>query len=219
MNRTNNSELITKNLLGFTLVEILVVMAVLSIFGTLVVTIFSRTLTGSNKSQLIGVIKQNGQAVLDKIDKTARNADYVCVSTDNKTLVTVKDGINTRYRFIPSAPLSNPTSSGLIQQDNPTSNQGETTPDFMDRVCGNTSDMINPVVLTDTNAQTGVSVDCVAVNGAPDCGANPVFYRESSEGFMDQVTIKFDLRPGVRIPDAVSSQVGSITFQTTIQLR
>lgn len=213
---------------GFTLIEILVVMAVLSIFGTLVVSIFSRTLTGSNKSQMIGVIKQNGQAVLDKMDKTTRNADYICVSADYKTLVAVKDGINTRYRFIPPAPASNPTSSGLIQQDNPTkqinpaTGQEETDPDFTGRVCGiagNGDPMNNPVILTDTNPQTGVSVNCVAVNGVSDCDTYPIFQRESLEGFMDQVTIKFDLRPGISISKNVSDQVGSITFQTTIQLR
>ena len=80
---------------GFTLVEILVVIAILSVLGVLILTIFTRTLRGSNKSQIIGKIKQNGQSVLEQMDKTVRNSDkVVCVISSN--LVVVKNGIYTR---------------------------------------------------------------------------------------------------------------------------
>lgn len=193
--------------------ELLVVMAVLAIAGTFIFNIFTSTLRGSNKTQVIGVIKQNGQAVLETMDKTVRNTDnVVCISLNKTSLVVVNKGIYTRYRFIPSAPNAN----GLIQQDNPTKqipegqSQEETDPDFEKRVCGDQDPMnrsTNVTTLTDTNLQTGVSVK----NGS--------FTRDESAGFKDQVTIQFEVKPGVGVSPSVSGQIDAVTFQTTINLR
>lgn len=207
---------------GFTLAEVLVVIAILSIIGLIAVTIFTRTLRGVNKSQIISTLKQNGQSVLENIDKTVRNADAVICppvippatkATDN-TLVVRKEGIYIRYRFIASTQSVN----GMIQQDEPDrqdvagSNplRKETDPEFVTRVCLVTDPMSNPVVLTDTNLQTGISVENVG---------NGLFTREKNAGFMDQLTIKFDLTPGKQAPAVVSGQIDPVTFQTTIQLR
>src|SRR5258708_9441813 len=145
---------------GFTLVELLVVIAILSILGVMILTIFTRSLRGNNKSQVIATIKQNGQSVLENIDKTIRNSDnVVCISIDLNTLVIVKDGTYTRYRFVPSSPSIN----GLIQQDTPIkqldrlTSKEETDPVFVNRVCATADPMIQPVVLTDTSLQSGVS--------------------------------------------------------------
>jgi len=195
---------------GFTLVEILVVIAILSVLGVLILTIFTRTLRGSNKSQIIGKIKQNGQSVLEQMDKTVRNSDkVVCVISSN--LVVVKNGIYTRYRFIP------PTSSanGLIQQDNPAKQNvqdsnppsEETDSEFKNRVCTIDDSMSEALIITDTNLQTGVSVE------------NGLFTRDRSAGFLDQVTISFVLKPAVDVSQAVAGQIDPVSFQTTIQLR
>lgn len=214
---------------GFTLVEILVVIAIVSVLGVLILTIFTRTLRGSNKSQIIGKIKQNGQSVLETMDKTVRDSDdVVCpVITSPATVVTsdslmvIKNGIYTRYRFILPG-----TVNGLIQQDNPVkqnvsgTNREETDSEFRDRVCFSADTLVSPITLTDTKSDTGVSVNCVAAaNGEPDCNNNPIFKRDRSAGFMDQVTIKFDLRPGVQASQAVAGQIEAVSFQTTIQLR
>lgn len=192
---------------GFTLVEILVVMAVLAVVGVLILNIFTSTLRGGNKSQIIGVIKQNGQSVLEMMDKTVRGADdVVCVSSDKKTLVIGKKGIYTRYTFID--PAANPAVNGYIQQDNPTTEQ--TSPAFVNKVCSYNDSIADPVAevtLTDTSLQTGVSVE------------NGLFTKDESSGFMDQVTIKFDLKPGIGASQAVAGQIDAVTFQTTIQLR
>ena len=57
------------------------------------------------------------------------------------------------------------------------------------------------------NFQSGVSVE------------NGLFSRDKSAGFMDQVTIKFDLKPGLGASQAVAGQIDPVSFQTTIQLR
>lgn len=204
---------------GFTLAEILVVMAVLSVIGALAVTIFTRTLRGVNKSQIISSLKQNGQSVLENMDKTIRNSDdVVCppvIPTATKafdnTLVVVKDGVYTRYRFIASTQSAN----GLIQQDQPTklpidqaTQKEETGSAFVNRVCiPSASTLPEGIILTDTNPQTGVSVE------------SGLFTREKNAGFMDQLTIKFDLTAGKGALTVVSGQIDPVTFQTTIQLR
>ena len=196
---------------GFTLVEMLVVISILSLVGVLILTIFTRTLKGSNKSQIIGVIKQNGQSVLENMDKTVRSADnVVCVSTpSSKSLVVVKSGIYTRYRFITSSGVN-----GLIQQDSPVkqidpdTQKEETDPQFVNRVCADSDPLLSvPVILTDTNPKSGVSLE------------NGLFSRDKSAGFRDTVRIKFDLKPGVSAPSVVAGQIDPVTFQTTIQLR
>lgn len=227
-----------RNHSGFTLVELLVVMAISAIFGTLMLTIFTNTLKGSNKSQVIGVIKQNGQSVLETIDKAVRNSDSVicpfvispATSGGSDTLVVAsKGGGYTRFRFIPpGAPVSAARGScgnanGCILQDNPTKgpvpssspSRQETDPEFVNRICLADAALNSPLVLTDSNLQSGVSVDCPA---SP-CDINPVFKREKSAGFMDQVIINFNLRPGAGAPSSVTGQISDVNFKTTIQLR
>lgn len=199
---------------GFTLVEILVVVAIVAIMGTVLAAIFVNTLKGGNKAQILANIKQNGQAVLENMDKTIRGADnVVCKSLDGNTLVVVKNGCYTRYRFV--APSQ--TQNGQIQQDNPqpdsstscVTNPPSPTPKniktFTDNVC--TDPMINPNILTDTNPQSGVSV------------ANGSFTLKPEAGFRNSVTVSFTLDHGVEAPTAVAGQIDPVEFTTSIGLR
>ncbi len=233
---------------GLTLVEVLVVMAVLSITGIFILNIFSQSLKGSNKTQILGVIKQNGQAVLDTMDNTIRNADnVVCpyfISGDTAysyTLVTVKDGIYTRYRLISAdanntntttaANIScnntvNPARNSCFVQDNPIKQPispgvEETEPQLVARICNEADPLLSTaVLLTDNNPQTGIAVNCVTGSCAPlPNSANAIFVRDRSSGFKDQVTIRFIAKPGVSAPAAVAGQIDPVTFRTTINLR
>lgn len=204
---------------GFTLVELLVVMAVLSFFGILILVIFTRTLKGGNKAQMIGVIKQNGQAVLEVMDKTIREADrVVCVNNNDiaahgKTIVVIRDGNYTRYRFIKPAPDPNPTANGTIQQDVftlPSTPPPGSNPDyyyirdFERLLCDVPSEGAQNI--TDNNSQTGVSVISASFT-------NPV------NGYKDTAEIEFKIGPGVKAARAIADQVDPVTFQTTVQLR
>lgn len=206
---------------GFTLVEMLVVIAILSIVGTLILSIFTRTLQGNNKAQIIGIIKQNGQSILETMDKTIRNADHlVCISTStnpsigNATLVVVKDGLYTRFRFIQPQPSGNPTANGFIEWESfnlPTSPPPGADPrlyirDFDRTVCNLPSS--NPVKLTDTNTQKGVSV------------VSLTFTEETPQaGYKNIVNVSFVLKAGLQAPAAIAGQIDPVDFQTTIQLR
>lgn len=194
---------------AFTLAEVLVVIAVVSIVGTALVAIFINTLRGSNKSQILGVIKQNGQEVLETMDKTIRNSDdVICPDSTGDILVIVKDGIFTRYRYVAPLPALSPTANGYIQQDSPVKG-AESDASFVARVCSPVDPKITPITLTDTNTQSGVSTKVIST----------LFARSTLAGFKDSVTVQFNLGPGVSAPSVVASQIDPITFQTTVQLR
>ena len=59
---------------GFTLPELLVVIAVLSLLGILSLTIFIRSLRANNKSQILLTIKQNGQTAMNTMSKAVRDS-------------------------------------------------------------------------------------------------------------------------------------------------
>lgn len=208
---------------GFTLVELLVVIAILSFLGAMILSIFTSSLKGSNKSQIISVIKENGQSVLDSMDKNIRNSDrVVCVINTippGPTLVSVKQGIYTRYRLIATSQISN----GYITQETlnlpssppPSSDPNLYVRDFENTVCNDPSQSFQ--ILTDTSTQTGVSADCFGT--PPDCNTNKPFARSKSAGFKDQITIKFVLKPGISAPSSVAGQIDPVVFQTSIDLR
>lgn len=195
---------------GFTLMELLVSIAVLSVIGVIFLVVFSNSLRGGNKAQIVLAIKQNGQAVLETIDKTIREADNVIcpvivspyTSAQSTNLVIVKDGIYTRYRF---EVISN--ENGLIKQDNPVK-QAETDTGFINRVCS-VNDLMSSqaIILTDTNSKTGVSI------------SGGLFTRSKQTGFKDVVTIQFDVGPGAGVIAGTSFSVDPVNFKTTIQLR
>ena len=209
---------------GFTLVEMLVVIAVVAVVGVIITTIFIRSLRGSNKAQIISSIKQNGQLVLENIDKTIRNADnLVCISSnaDNTvyTMIVEKNGLYTRYRIAPPPNNTVPDIclvNGCIAYDNPTketveqTGKQETSPEFVDRVCVVTANMKQATVLTDTNAQSGVQIKSGSFT-EPD--------KDKKAGFKRAVKINLVLVPGVQAPSAVVGQIDPVTFETTIQLR
>lgn len=191
---------------GFTLAEILVVVAITAIVGTILVLIFTNTLRGSAKAQILSAIKQNGQAVLESMDKTIRNADdVICVSNPPNTLVVVKENVYTRYRIVLStdgvstAPTSCTGSgkNGCIVQDNP--------PSPPQGMCDDSMPLAN--ILTDSDTKTGVSV----VSGS--------FSSSKLAGYNTAITVEFKLKPGAGAPAVITGQIDPVAFQTTIELR
>lgn len=196
---------------GFTLAEVLVVMAIVSIMGVLLTEIFFRSLRGGNKANLISSLKQNGQSVLESMDKSIRNSDLiVCPQISGgqasaDTLVILDDGIYTRYKFIKETLQQN----GKIERDNPKLLEGEPLKDFLNIICSPSDLLENPVTLTDTNPETGISINY----------DKSKFVREKKSGFKDIVTVEFEIQAGVKVPKAISQSVDPLLFKTTIELR
>lgn len=200
---------------GFTLVEILVVIAVVAILGIMVTEIFISSLRGSDKAKVLATIKQNGQAVLETMDKTVRSSDVVVCplipafegsSPPSDTLVIVRNGVYTRYRFTPEN--SSGAVNGMVAQDSPQITAPEPVESFINRICQSSDPLVQPIILTDTNPKSGVSLQT---------GAR--FIRNKRSGFKDIVNFSFTLKPGVEAASSVLSQTDPVEFTTSIELR
>lgn len=83
----------TKNYLGFSLIEMLVVVVIFAVVGTIVVQMFFSSLKGGSKSNVLAIVKQNGDYALTVMERMIRNSkkvEYCPVvppDTDRKTLV------------------------------------------------------------------------------------------------------------------------------------
>lgn len=181
---------------GFTLVELVVALAILVIMASVLFQIYSNTLRGSNKAQVLASIKQNSQQAIDLMSKTIKSSvKVICVATDRSQIVTFQNGVYTRFGFFVPDTLT--PANGYIYQDNVAN-------------CSNIKDT-SAQILTDTNLNTGVSIDATALSDG--------FLVNSSAGFSDLVIIKFRANPGLGIASAFTNQIDSVYFQTTVALR
>ena len=198
---------------GFTLVEIIVVLAIMAILGLVLTQIFYSTLRGGSKAQVSSIVKQNGQAAVEAIDKTIRSADKVvnlCPSpfgvhgsaveigldctTNCSAIVIIKNKVYTRFLYVPAD--SSDTNNGYIVMDTLTSPSE----------CLNSTFGSDLSILTDKNAKTGVSIE------------SGIFSLSRLVGTEDVVTIGFSVMPGSGIQSAYPDVIGT-PFKTTVKLR
>ena len=67
---------------GYTLIEFLVVLGILLLAGGSALLFLNSVLHGSNQANVVSEVKQNGQVVLDSLERQIRNArDVACVSS------------------------------------------------------------------------------------------------------------------------------------------
>lgn len=196
---------------GFTIVELLVVVGLLAVVGTVLTDIFLRSLRGGNKAEVIARMKQNGQATMDHMGGVIRSANsVVCPQTSISrpsvtadTVAVEKDGTYTRFRFL--SPTS--SESGKIVQDHPAFTSGSFS-QFLVDICSNANySGTSTVAISDTNTKTGVSI----ING--------VFIRNQQSGVKDTVNLSFDVKHGIFTPDIFIDQIDPVTFRTTVELR
>lgn len=210
------------NSFGFTLVEMLVVIAILAVMGGVLTEVFVRTLRANNKSQVLSLIKQNGQNAFEEMDKAVRNSQTVlCPYTSNtpsKILVISKKSeiapyASELFRFTYIAPTG--SSNGYITQDTPSD------PNFNPQSDAQCASSVGTVTnLTNNNAQTGVSVQAVNANDVPLNGVNDgPFTRIITPGSKDTVSFSFTVGPGVQSPTAVTGQIDPVEFKTIVVLR
>lgn len=185
---------------AFTLVEILVVISIMAVVGIILTEVFIRSLRGGNKAEVLAILKQNGQSVLENIDKNIRNSDnIICVDGPGDLLVIEKGGLYTRYRYV----------QGQLLEDHLTLASNVPQTQFLIDACANVNYAdVAPAGLTD--------FEKVIVSSPPN---SKIFTTLKSSGFKAIVTINFLLKPGGSIPKNVADQVDPVPFVTTIQVR
>jgi len=99
MRVAKSEELKAKNL-GYTLIELMIVVTVMAVVAVVAVNLFLSTLIGGGKSRALSVVKQNGDFALTQMEKMIRNAKelttnnegFVCDTDMNSLGVINSDG-------------------------------------------------------------------------------------------------------------------------------
>lgn len=200
---------------GFTLIELLVVLGILSLTVSSTLLFLTSVLRGSNKGNVIAEVKQNGQVVLESVERQIRNA----VDAQKVKDVNGNDVINTIK---------------LIRQDQEPFylkcfSQGATYNGYIGTVVSSTTDPAGPsdgsyIALTNkSDTISGVNIDCYS---DPTCLLDVI---PASSGITSPpiVSICFYATQGIDAPSRQDFQVKDpnnpnskgIKFQTTISLR
>lgn len=81
-----------KNTKGFTLVELLVVTAIIGILSVVSATTISNILRSQNKTTIVNEIRQNGNLLIDKFERDVRQASGVSSTSVTEIELTVDAG-------------------------------------------------------------------------------------------------------------------------------
>lgn len=197
---------------GFSLIEALITIMVVGVLGLALAGLISRAFQSDTKTELIGEVKQNGQIVLNEMDRVFKNSEAVICPTSGVSssviAVQTKDqGRFIRYFIVPESQTKN----GYIARQQFDSLINPNTVDLcrFDQTYTETSPA--PVVITNNLSSSAISVK----SGS--------FAVDKSAGFKDTVTIIFSLGAKIKSGSAFENLVGgpsnSVEFKTSVQLR
>lgn len=132
--------------LGYSLVETIVMIAILAVVGVILTDTVTQIFRGQNKSAILNQVKQNGQTALNQVAGVIKNADrVVCLPSSGDRIVLSSQGAYTRIMFYPTTSSDSP----YIGLDNP---DPLSTTDACSQPAGTVSK------LTDSDPVTGLSV-------------------------------------------------------------
>src|SRR3990167_7980737 len=179
---------------GFTLLEFLVVIGLLSITIGSILLFLTSVLKGTNQANITSEVKQNGQVVLDTLESQIRNAtDADCMLGENDNCTDL------RLLRVNADPLR-------IRCVNPV---GQTANGRIEIASSALDDPTNYTSITNTDIKSGVSITY--------CKFNIVL---SSGGVSSPpiVAVEFTISQGVAAVSR-SDYLANVKFQTTISLR
>jgi len=89
---------------GFTLIELLISITIIMLVGTMIIVVFFSVLRGTNKSQVLISIRQNGNFALSQMSREIRQAEQaVCsLSSDSVQITSARDQSVTTYQCTPT---------------------------------------------------------------------------------------------------------------------
>lgn len=208
--------------LGFTLVELIIVISITTLLGLILTDVLIETLRGETKVKVVSQTKQNGQLVLERLVNMIRQGEkIICAGdswSDKDTLIIFNQGTYTRFRYVAPSPGTPTPKNGFIASDTFNADQyptGVIDQSECEESSGTSSTLIHsPVFLTDLSTTEGVSI------GA-DSSSNTIFIKDQLAGYNDAVSIKFRISAGVLAGSAYEATVkeGGILFNTTVGLR
>ncbi len=202
---------------GFTLIELVVVLGIMAILGTIMTNFLVQTVRGENKSKLVNQVKQNGQVVLDTISSQIRNSEQVIcignIASGSLTLhpfdniVLYGNGVYTQIVLnLPTA-----TTNGDIDETTfigPVDSSACT-------VAHNTIALNGVINLSDNDPINGISLDFTTQSGV-----KQDIFSYNANGAAQVVTIQFSGFSGVNSGSSYDLLLpGGVPFQTSIEIR
>jgi len=187
---------------GFTLIEFLVVIGLLALTVGSALIFLTSLLKGSNQAKIIAETKQNGQVVLDSLERQIRNAKFA----ENHPMQPTKDHI---VLTVPGSSSSSFEFLHIHCEDESLAVNGwigiheENSKDWYSEADTGYS------LVTNFNPVSGVSVK--------DCDFNVISASEGT-GAPPIVQLKFVMNQGAQAPSRVDF-IANTEFQTTISLR
>ncbi|MBI2593425.1 prepilin-type N-terminal cleavage/methylation domain-containing protein [Candidatus Daviesbacteria bacterium] len=182
-----------KEQFGFSLIEVILAIGILSVIGVISSNLLTRTYRTSSDADFLSRLKQNGAVASDILGEAIRMADsVVCYEpANNSKVIIIRNliGKYVRYRFVEPG--------GYIAK------KEDIVPRDLSTFCQEDINTSGEAPITDRDPSSGVSITNGKFNYVPGVGGK------------DTVTIKFDVGP----PLNQSGQAVIVNIQTTVQVR
>jgi prepilin-type N-terminal cleavage/methylation domain-containing protein len=103
---------------GFSLIEMLVVVALFAIISMAAVSLFFSTIVGSNSVDAQAVIKENGNYALDIMSYMIRNAQQITACSAGSLTILNRDGGSTQFYVAPTNQIASNSAARLLTTSN-----------------------------------------------------------------------------------------------------